>query len=472
MADGERPARRKHGVKVLLVQGLAIAAAVLAAWMLLQRNQPERLLDLSAVPHYDTLSNGTMFRTEYRDTVARSGPMILSRPVRGGPERMVVAEDPANSFYSTWETPEVVKGAVIYGVIPYRKRPTQTPTPYGGSVSNVELSPSALVGTYGLSSAFYPLSPGLGGRRPISYRGLFAAPKEPDDIRRGQSDDRRSDALYWRDLPWIRFRAVPVSGGEPRDLVTLQTDNVKLVGRYAFWIRSVPDEETLVTRGDEEWMEQVGSSELYLTNLTTGAEKRIDGGLPAGTTLTRGESGVFWARLRPYPDTSRDLFYCSAATGRVLPLGQLRKGVAAAWPVELSETLYWFVVGNGLDDRLMAADLDGGNVRPISGLADLRLSGVPGRNLGVYHGSLFCLVRDISRRPLERAPVLLTRIQPARPNPFEVVRKLPPQSENFNFDDGYLYYDCVEAERGLIQSLTGDDAGGRLVNPLYRIPLP
>ena len=86
--------------------------------------------------------------------------------------------------------------------------------------------------------------------------------------------------------------------------------------------------------------------------------------------MTAGENGAFWTKPRAHLDDISEIYYARADTGAVLRLGRLDANETLGWSVEWQGRLYWIVFGRPLEpDRLMAADLNGTNLRTVVSLA-------------------------------------------------------------------------------------------------------
>jgi len=432
--------------RVLLLQAVAILAMLLVAWLLWKRDQPERLRDLGAPWHYDLLSSGALYRFDSHDTMNRSGVVLLSRPVQGGKERTLVEEDSRYDLFS----PSAF--AVSDGSLFYALRPHQNPVTYSGNSSGASASTSK-----------------------IRYLGAFA-PSVNQILAPGNAPEKRVTRSHWYPPPTAaHFRQAPLQGGAARDLATIHCSTAKLIGSHVFWTRQSQQTQVVdVKRGNETWTEVPAAVRLVLTDLVNGSEQDLD--RIAETYLTPGESGVFWVKLHPFPDDNRDLYYARATDGTVLPLGQMPTSQSIGWSVEYQKALYWFDVRKdlyGLNTAvLMAASLNGAGIGPVLSLTDQHVDDVPGENLAVYRGALYCLVRKGDPSiPLESRQILLARVHPDRQGSLDIVCRLPVYASDFHFDQGFLFYTLLDTEHSLLGTLAGDEPGGRYTHTLYRVPL-
>jgi hypothetical protein len=92
--------------------------------------------------------------------------------------------------------------------------------------------------------------------------------------------------------------------------------------------------------------------------------------------------------------------------------------------------------------------------------------------MATRRGQLYCVVRKGRLgEPALSFRTCLCRVRIDRGNTFETVRELPAGAGDFLFDQKYLYYVVRGSDPGLVARLTGDEAGGRLTQTLYRVPL-
>src|SRR5205085_1737969 len=128
-------------------------------------------------------------------------------------------------------------------------------------------------------------------------------------------------------------------------------------------------------------------------------------------------------------DRDADIGYARAASGTVLKLGVLPRGRKIDWSVEFEGSLYWFMHADpevDHQDVLMAANLDGSDVREAVRLSPQQGQAVFGQNLGSYRGSLYCLIRKTITNPTQTPQVQLARIHPGRPCSLDILPTLPP----------------------------------------------
>jgi len=425
------------GTKFTVVPALIVGAILVIAWVLWRHREPERMA--GSAPGYTVLSHGMLYRTDYREPGLNFGPSIRCRPVQGK-ERILIEED-ARYAFATWPTTIAVSdGVVFYGLNRYRK-PVYGGGPAGGSGS----MPRDL-GTF-TRSARAGASPATPTAKRITMPPLNGNPDT------------------------ILFRKVTAAGGPARDLATIHSSTAVLVGSHVFWNRPGPETQVELSRGNDRWTEISGKSDLILTDLMNGSEHQIGSYIQRYTNWIVGRDGVFWTAPRPFPDRTTDLFYARALDGAALKLGELQEGQTVGWSVEFQGSLYWFVRTETHDDVLMAANLNGTNVRTVLQLNPLQSDAQFGENLSAYHGALYCLVKGASIPSPRGQPVQLARIRPGKSNPLEILRILPMDTNLIGFDDGFLYYYVTEVQRGLWATITDDDAGETRSNAIYRVRL-
>ncbi len=453
MTPSKKP---KLSARTLLIQAAAVAAVVFVAWILSHRDQPERLRHAATAeaPQFGTVANGTIFRASDHNT-GDVAATIRACPVNGVAEQILVQEDPRFSFASP-PAVSISDGVVRYGVadgdsqagesaLPRPARPGGYPKPNWRGVNGAK--PTG----------------------PLRYLGVFAQPPH------GEAAPGTRTPIPM-DLPLIEtlhFRQVSERGGPVSNLATIRGTNLTIIRSHVFWNRPAPDNRFAVTLGSDEWTEVDGHTDLMLTDLATGTTRRVAGGLPSYYDLTAGNDGVFWTKTHPYPDRDRELFYAGAADGVVHHLGRIEPNQVPAWSVEDGGALYWFISGTRSDPAiLMAADLKGGKVGPVFERGDPPFGGVAGECIGSFRGYLFLVVKGEEASRDANPLAYLCRIPANRHRRVEVLRQLPGDTYGYHFDRGYLYYNLIERERGLLQTISGDSAGQGRTNTLCRVPLP
>jgi hypothetical protein len=278
----------------------------------------------------------------------------------------------------------------------------------------------------------------------------------------------------------MRFVLAPIRAGPSRELRSVLGDNITVIGTRAFSMWPGGPEHKSVKLGDATWIEDDGRREIMWTDLESGVQRSLAQGLPPSTTLEYGASGALWAVPGLNSDSEKQLFYAGAENGAPIQLGTVGAHVRLSWSLEFGGSLFWFESGNAPslgrpveDGALMEASLHGDGARKVVALKEHRLLDTYGENLGAWKGSLYCLAYE--RTPNSRPPsvqMCLARIRPELPEPFEIIRRFPPHSDRFHFDNGYVYFLQSGTSRGLIDTLLDDRAGERITSSLFRIPLP
>jgi hypothetical protein len=168
------------------------------------------------------------------------------------------------------------------------------------------------------------------------------------------------------------------------------------------------------------------------------------------------------------------MYYVRAVDGAEFPIGPGEKTESPGWSVEWNGALYWFT-SQGIElDRLVAVDLGGSQRRTVFQLNSPNRTGVNGKNLFTWHGSLYCLVSNSTGTFNSQGATFLARLHPDRSDPFEIVTQLPSGLRGVGPDGGYFYYLAAEARPGFMARIRsgGGDGDARKVDALYRIHLP
>jgi len=432
------PPRRKPIISSIVLQSVAIGIMILIAIQIWRRGEPERLTNLRDSPLNFHIVNSVLYRPAYRDPWNLRAPVIVSRPINGR-ERVILEENQQFQFMSP-RTFTVDDAGIIYGLSRYR--------PLDPSVPRLMMAPA------------------LGGILP---------PQKPAGLVRPMSKQSNVSAPAPR---FCRLRQVPLVGGPARDLATIQSGNVALADKTAFWVRPSARPNLNAQRGTRNLGPPERLGDLMLTSLVDGRERQVRSGIPVETQLMTGTDGVFWIEFTNRPNSGGDLFYARSADGRARRVGSAARDDLVRWAVEYRGRVFWLQGPAAFNEDgtdagvIMSADLAGADTRRVCTLSGLQRLHVPGSGAAVYRGSLYLVLTDMSGPLTEESQRqnCLCRLHPGAKDPIEVVRKLSPLSGLFQFDHGCLYYVSKEKDVGPIGALL-DDAPGPLSNVLYRVAL-
>jgi hypothetical protein len=443
----EAASKGRPNIKTVCAQALATATVLLVAWLVWSRSQPELLFELGPKSPLGTIYHGMIYRIAYSDSIHREGPTIRARPVSNGPETILTSIEPP--WLYAYEIPmSFTDNAVCLGLVKQGKAVNQYPPPRDTVAGRLVSSSSRT---------------GMGATHiTITYR------------------ENSGKSSTWTLLAPVRFVQTPLHDGPRRELHTILGDNIHIIGSHAFWTWPGDAAHSTVKRGDALWVKLDANSEIVWTDLQSGVQKSLTHSLPPSANLGVGDAGVLWTEAAPVDSDVKQLYYSRAEDGAKLPLGAISADESVGWSLEHRGSLYWFQTNNRSQPGqptnrvdLMTANLSGGGSRKLYGLAEHRLYGSYGENLGTWNGQLYCLASEHVRASRSgSSQVCLARVHPERSEPIEIVHRFPMRSETFHFDNGFVYYVLPGVSRGLIETILDEHAGEKQVSTLYRLPLP
>ena len=386
-------------------------------------------MDLADAPVNHHILGSTLYRPAYLDFWNLRGPVIMTRPI-GLKEHVLVQEDPRYQF----AVPSMfaVDGqTIVYAVSPFQAN---------GPVAQLFIvrPPRKRVG---LKMATAPAPP------PITLRQYI-------------------------------FRETSIKGGPPRDLAAIRATSIALVKRNVFWIPGAP--QAVGSNMDPGEIPELAPErgDLKVMSLIDGSQHILRANILLGTILVAGGDGVFWTEPEGTSHLQRGLYYASAADLRPLRVGNIGPEDVVRWSVECRGALYWLqtpsVSHGGPSDAgmILSHDLARAANSLVLDLGDVRRRAVQGSKAAVWRDSVYVLLKDVSLTGADDEDrICLCRLTPQQANHIEVLRKFPPATSQFQFDDGYLYYISKEKHVGPLQALT-DDSPGPVTSMLYRARLP
>jgi len=444
----QKPAKRKS-LRHTAWQ-LGVVAVVLLLWRLIYQVQQPELIQTPAAPGpHPVIHHGEFFWI----TQDAGGPILHARPVRGGPERILAQESPDVEVPSSM--PLLFTDTDVF----YTLHPKPKPQ---------------LLNISGAGAG------GTGSGSTVINLGTFRPGKE-----RPVPGERHTKLPSWSPESY-RLRRVSRGGGPARDVPNVEADywswDIQIVGDWIYWIKTRPDDATIIMRGPEVHMERIGHSDLMATSLQTGETRKLAGNMDASAALMSGTGGVYWEEPRPYPDLIQDLYYASATTPRRLAIPGYqassydRPFLGSDTLTEYRGRLYWIQYTTDMSHpapspvtrpaRLVSANSDGSDLKTVLDLTPGKLATF--RLLKADQNSLYGAYLPPERYGQVNA-TLLCRLHPERANPLEILR---PMAGGITVDQGYLYFDAEEKVGAFWDLVMNDEVNLKRVSHLYRIPLP
>jgi hypothetical protein len=437
--------------KSMAVQALFVVFMLLIMRFLWVRNQPERLTVRFIGNAFWGLkiSGEDIYAVESKEPNRYDLNALHVRSIYGGAGHVISTVD-APDYISQECGFSVAEGKVTYAV----ERPRQI-VPVRAGTSRVVTAPQEQGQDFGI----FLLQPGKPSRRGVGR------------------EKRQPALLSFQEAKDLRFRQVSAQGGTPQEVAVMRLTRVCLVGNHVFWIRPKPEESVEVFQEQSarrwiQWTEVTAHSDLMLTSLGDGTTRCIRKGVPSGTDIIAGESGVAWQEPAPFPEPPQ-LFYARIADGSVRPLGTAVQVVQTHGVtdlpsprdpqrvVEAGNRLYWTTIiaePRGIYHyKLMSARMDGTDPREI--LVRQDQLPIDRLYLHAYRDSVYCFVEAstlVNDTPVSKK--YLCRLHPERTDPVEILYKLPGNYFPVQFDGGYLYMDLQEHTQSFWALLTGEDA--------------
>jgi hypothetical protein len=425
------------------LQTLLIVALPAIAGFVWLRGQPERLTTVRG--ENVKVSGDHLYRFGFQNPYLRSDPILQAQSIHAPGMRTLVAEDSAYRFVQPY-TLGLAGGSVYYAV-----EPRSNPVPAQDIVNS---APGRYFGTFLLQ----PKTASTPGRIGQTRTRVAPTPLPVQET---------------------RFRRVSVQGGTPAEAAALRGERFCLIAEHVFWIRPALEETVQVVQGGSTgdrsyWFETTPHSDLMLTSLADGTTRCIRTGISRLSNLTSAEFGVTWTEFAAFPHQST-LFYARASDGAVRALPRPARDQRVTPLLEFGDRFYWTISSYEADafrnyhDTLMSSKTDGTDVREVLAQVDRRF--LSNFSLTVYGGALYCRVDALPLTRRGQLQVLLCRLYPERPDPLEILRKLPAGfSYASQFEGGYLYFVVRESGRSLWASLTSD-LPARPTFTLCRVPL-
>jgi hypothetical protein len=435
--------RRRLGAQCVFVILVALTARALY-----MRRLPERL---RVMVSGQALHNGHLYWLGERAgaRAANSAPTLYGLAFNDNKTHVLAREAPNAAFEET-HTLTYVDGSLIYGL--YARRA------------------DAIAGS-------------------VAHRPEFRPSQTPSVQETGTVRRTVVQASLPNPLP-IHVRQFSLRDGTVRDLTSVEhaiNFCAPEDGHNVYWICPGPDRRVRAEPWPPDpdqapWDEVEGHSDLMITSLRDGSTRRLYSGLTRTTQLFPAGEGVFWQEPHPYPDDKQDLYYYHETEGRIY-VARDSTGFEHAYdmPVVYQDRFYWFdrpaftplqmYLGGGVPTtpaHFLSAALDGSDRRTLFSTSDVGWNPISVMYPFLYHGELF----GYSQEYAPDTPQRLYRIHPERPQPLELVFRIPANATVWKLDGGYLYFTRQETQPNLWSSLTGDPAGAKSEDVLYRVRLP
>jgi hypothetical protein len=454
--------------KKIGAQLLIVLFFLLGANLLYHRRRPERLIPIEGPAFMqETIHNGQLYRLrsnqpdEFPVNIgAATDEVIDCQTVVGGPVHEIVRLPPNVRLNSGNDPLTVTHGFLVYSVVPQQT---------GQSVGSLAGAASATT---------------------IHYLGQFLPRQRmltPEELAR---EKRRGFPKKLDPQQKLYLQRVSLQGGAAQTFLTVDQGSRLCFqpGQNAYWIRRRPEDHVQITRGNEQWDEIVGQSDLMVTSLADGVTQRLCTGLTLGTLLVAGTEGVFWTQSHPFPDPAQDLCYYQANDHKIHIIYGFDGKLDRNSPAEFHGRLYWFTyappkTGNILNgyyagdpntlQSLVSANKDGSDRRLELDLSRLNWLAFP-IQLVAHHDCLYC-VHSVSTATTTLPGdhnLVLCRIHPGQANPIEECGTFPGVSQLGAFDEHYYYFVTYEMQRSLWQTLTDDNVNVPTRPVLYRVSLP
>jgi len=455
VVESPKPSRSR---KKIVLQALSVAVLLFVAYEVWMRRQPERLTTLAIAAYTDgyfKVSGDNLLMFVSEDSSGDNNGSLRIQSLRDHKTRPLVPPDPQYQFYR----PLIGSGMSL------------DPGPYLWSVEGEEVY-------YAITPRLQPgVSSGPGPTQPPGSFSTYRMSSKIPSV--AEIAEQKRFPLPQGDLPRyeVRFMQISLRGGSPREIVALRGENYCLIGAHVFWVRPGREDVVQVIQGTnirtrKTWVETTTRSDLMLTSLTDGTTRCIRHGISRDPRLSRIETGVTWREFGPYPEKSV-MFYAHASDGAVSALKPLTD-VRSPTPLrDWGGRFYWTEVRHDGEEAavqtthevLMSADMDGTDVREILNKVEQRsLSNI---TLSPDRGTLYCRLSELAMTESEPPRWLLCRLNPDKPGPVEILRKMPQGVGAFSLcDSGYLYFVQQEQKRSLSSPLQVN-----LIPALYRVPL-
>jgi hypothetical protein len=282
-------------------------------------------------------------------------------------------------------------------------------------------------------------------------------------------------------LPIIK--TMPKGGGTPREFpIRPPSSTFEIVGDTMYWIDYKPDDVKQIKEGGENIEVHYPRSDVVLTPLGGGPERRFTDVALRSTRLMPVENAVYWSVTRPDVDGEVDVYRASPNDTKPAVLTHFKGNPP---PTELAGRIYWIEVNNSEKPGapppeivIVSAKSDGSDKQILYKLVTRRSdTGVLEWNvtqLNAYGGRLYALVSKSADRSLVvgKRPATLYQFIPGKSKELEKVYDFPEHvAMNNPFDNGYYYYTVVE-ERENMFDFTSSGLYLRRVPTLYRYHLP